>query len=190
MLFVHDGLKLFFVHEEVGRIFCMNRSATLNRSAIFFVNQEFCQFFLCMKRSSIFLCSLRGFVNIKCPVVSLIIRHWRDKVIFFILRRKIKDFRDFTTISQTWICLFLLFIVLLKFIVLCWRLKYKDNLNIKIILYSWFLWLSYQFLLYVLWLCLGLIRSPCGVCPVIKNCCDSGSIRPQTCQYFKDWLDF
>lgn len=36
----------------------------------------------------------------------------------------------------------------------------------------------------------GLILSPCGVCPVIKNCGDAGSIRPTTCQYFKDWLDF
>jgi len=34
----------------------------------------------------------------------------------------------------------------------------------------------------------GLVRSPCGVCPVMKYCGDVGSVTPATCQYFKDWL--
>ncbi|XP_023339941.1 probable DNA-directed RNA polymerase III subunit RPC6 [Eurytemora carolleeae] len=36
----------------------------------------------------------------------------------------------------------------------------------------------------------GFVRSPCGVCPVIQDCGESGLINPSSCQYFKDWLDF
>jgi len=36
----------------------------------------------------------------------------------------------------------------------------------------------------------GLVRSPCGVCPVIKDCGDKGSITPATCQYLQEWLEF
>jgi len=35
----------------------------------------------------------------------------------------------------------------------------------------------------------GLVRSPCGVCPVIKNCGEVGSVTPATCLYMKEWLD-
>ena len=35
----------------------------------------------------------------------------------------------------------------------------------------------------------GLVRSPCGVCPVIKNCSNVGSVTPTTCEYMADWLD-
>ncbi|XP_051166706.1 DNA-directed RNA polymerase III subunit RPC6 [Leptopilina boulardi] len=36
----------------------------------------------------------------------------------------------------------------------------------------------------------GLIGSPCGVCPVRKNCCDEGEITPSKCLYFTQWLEF
>ena len=49
-------------------------------------------------------------------------------------------------------------------------------------------WSSIFFLL--LFFNLGLVRSPCGVCPVIKDCGESGSITPATCQYLKDWIQF
>ena len=35
----------------------------------------------------------------------------------------------------------------------------------------------------------GLARCPCGVCPIMRKCGDKGSIRPQTCEYFRDWLE-
>ncbi|XP_046751042.1 probable DNA-directed RNA polymerase III subunit RPC6 [Diprion similis] len=35
----------------------------------------------------------------------------------------------------------------------------------------------------------GLIRTPCGVCPVRKNCCDIGEITPKKCHYIKEWLE-
>lgn len=35
----------------------------------------------------------------------------------------------------------------------------------------------------------GLMRIPCGVCPVIKNCYSGGQVSPETCVYMKDWLD-
>merc|ERR1719466_97731 len=35
----------------------------------------------------------------------------------------------------------------------------------------------------------GLARCPCGVCPIMRRCGDKGSIRPQTCEYFRDWLE-
>jgi len=35
----------------------------------------------------------------------------------------------------------------------------------------------------------GLARCPCGVCPVIRRCGDRGNIRPETCNYFTDWLE-
>lgn len=36
----------------------------------------------------------------------------------------------------------------------------------------------------------GLMRVPCGVCPVVKECHDNGKVSPSTCIYIKDWLDF
>ncbi|XP_012542500.1 probable DNA-directed RNA polymerase III subunit RPC6 [Monomorium pharaonis] len=35
----------------------------------------------------------------------------------------------------------------------------------------------------------GLIRTPCGLCPVKKKCHDEGPITPIKCQYIKDWLE-
>ncbi|KAK7105095.1 DNA-directed RNA polymerase III subunit RPC6-like [Littorina saxatilis] len=35
----------------------------------------------------------------------------------------------------------------------------------------------------------GLMRVPCGVCPVIDQCQDEGAISPATCVYLKDWLN-
>ena len=34
----------------------------------------------------------------------------------------------------------------------------------------------------------GLIRIPCGICPVSKNCSDIGAVTPTKCVYLKDWL--
>ncbi|KAH3856902.1 DNA-directed RNA polymerase III subunit RPC6-like [Dreissena polymorpha] len=34
----------------------------------------------------------------------------------------------------------------------------------------------------------GLMRMPCGSCPVIQNCHVGGAVSPTTCVYFKDWL--
>lgn len=36
----------------------------------------------------------------------------------------------------------------------------------------------------------GFSRMPCGVCPVINQCCDGGAISPSSCAYLKDWLNF
>ncbi|XP_035727969.1 probable DNA-directed RNA polymerase III subunit RPC6 isoform X1 [Vespa mandarinia] len=35
----------------------------------------------------------------------------------------------------------------------------------------------------------GLIKVPCGVCPVRKNCCDIGDVTPTKCQYIMEWMD-
>jgi len=35
----------------------------------------------------------------------------------------------------------------------------------------------------------GLMRVPCGVCPVVRNCCPGGTVSPQTCIYLKEWLE-
>lgn len=35
----------------------------------------------------------------------------------------------------------------------------------------------------------GLVRAPCGVCPVFRDCAhDIGAVNPNTCQYIKEWL--
>ncbi|KAG1650907.1 DNA-directed RNA polymerase III subunit RPC6 [Nymphon striatum] len=36
----------------------------------------------------------------------------------------------------------------------------------------------------------GLMRIPCGVCPVFSDCQPNGVISPTTCVYMKDWLGF
>ncbi|XP_015187952.1 PREDICTED: DNA-directed RNA polymerase III subunit RPC6 isoform X2 [Polistes dominula] len=36
----------------------------------------------------------------------------------------------------------------------------------------------------------GLLKAPCGVCPVMKNCCDIGDVTPTKCLYMKEWLEF
>jgi len=35
----------------------------------------------------------------------------------------------------------------------------------------------------------GLASCPCGVCPIIRQCGDRGTVTPTTCQYFVDWLE-
>lgn len=35
----------------------------------------------------------------------------------------------------------------------------------------------------------GLVQTPCGICPVISNCSDVGSITPKTCAYLFEWLE-
>ncbi|XP_046545138.1 DNA-directed RNA polymerase III subunit RPC6-like [Haliotis rubra] len=35
----------------------------------------------------------------------------------------------------------------------------------------------------------GLVRIPCGTCPVFDQCHDGGIVSPQTCVYMKEWLD-
>ncbi|KAM7363691.1 RNA polymerase III subunit F isoform 1-T5 [Cochliomyia hominivorax] len=35
----------------------------------------------------------------------------------------------------------------------------------------------------------GLVQTPCGICPVIKNCSKCGDVTPTKCQYMKEWLD-
>lgn len=36
----------------------------------------------------------------------------------------------------------------------------------------------------------GLVRTPCGVCPVMHDCHEGGDISPSTCIYFNDWYEF
>ncbi|XP_023314890.1 DNA-directed RNA polymerase III subunit RPC6-like [Trichogramma pretiosum] len=36
----------------------------------------------------------------------------------------------------------------------------------------------------------GLVKSPCGLCPVRKDCSDVGNITPNTCQYLGEWLSY
>ena len=36
----------------------------------------------------------------------------------------------------------------------------------------------------------GLMKVPCGSCPVVKDCYDNGKISPITCIYLNEWLDF
>ncbi|XP_029659439.1 probable DNA-directed RNA polymerase III subunit RPC6 [Formica exsecta] len=35
----------------------------------------------------------------------------------------------------------------------------------------------------------GLIRTPCGMCPVRKQCFDDGPVTSIKCQYIREWLD-
>lgn len=35
----------------------------------------------------------------------------------------------------------------------------------------------------------GLVQTPCGICPVIQNCSDVGSVTPKTCAYMSEWLE-
>lgn len=35
----------------------------------------------------------------------------------------------------------------------------------------------------------GLAQTPCGVCPIIKNCAMQGDVTPITCQYLSEWLE-
>ncbi|XP_043207160.1 DNA-directed RNA polymerase III subunit RPC6-like isoform X1 [Amphibalanus amphitrite] len=35
----------------------------------------------------------------------------------------------------------------------------------------------------------GLVKTPCGICPVIDQCSDVGSVTPKHCLYLKDWLE-
>lgn len=35
----------------------------------------------------------------------------------------------------------------------------------------------------------GLMRTPCGVCPVFNECCEGGVVSPSKCIYLKEWLE-
>ena len=35
-----------------------------------------------------------------------------------------------------------------------------------------------------------IVRNPCGICPVFKDCHTDGLITPETCVYLNKWLDF
>ncbi|XP_074104213.1 RNA polymerase III subunit F [Cotesia typhae] len=35
----------------------------------------------------------------------------------------------------------------------------------------------------------GLMKTPCGFCPVRRNCNDLGDVTPLKCSYFNEWLD-
>ena len=34
----------------------------------------------------------------------------------------------------------------------------------------------------------GLMRLPCGGCPVIKDCSDRGAVNPRKCTYVTEWF--
>ncbi|KAG8014925.1 DNA-directed RNA polymerase III subunit RPC6 [Nibea albiflora] len=36
----------------------------------------------------------------------------------------------------------------------------------------------------------GLVRTPCGLCPVFDDCHEGGEISPSNCIYMMEWLDF
>ncbi|XP_043552271.1 DNA-directed RNA polymerase III subunit RPC6 isoform X1 [Chiloscyllium punctatum] len=36
----------------------------------------------------------------------------------------------------------------------------------------------------------GLMRTPCGMCPVFDDCHEGGEISPSTCIYMTEWLEF
>ncbi|XP_044009676.1 probable DNA-directed RNA polymerase III subunit RPC6 [Aphidius gifuensis] len=35
----------------------------------------------------------------------------------------------------------------------------------------------------------GIVVTPCGLCPVKKDCCDTGDITPVKCEYINKWLE-
>ncbi|KAG8228434.1 hypothetical protein J437_LFUL003911 [Ladona fulva] len=35
----------------------------------------------------------------------------------------------------------------------------------------------------------GLVKMPCGICPVMKHCSSLGSVNPRKCVYMKEWLE-
>jgi DNA-directed RNA polymerase III subunit RPC6 len=35
----------------------------------------------------------------------------------------------------------------------------------------------------------GLARTPCGICPVFKECTPNGLVNPKSCQYLTKWLN-
>ena len=36
----------------------------------------------------------------------------------------------------------------------------------------------------------GLVRTPCGLCPVFDDCHEGGEISPSNCIYMTEWLEF
>uniref|UniRef100_A0A3Q0RFF6 DNA-directed RNA polymerase III subunit RPC6 n=1 Tax=Amphilophus citrinellus TaxID=61819 RepID=A0A3Q0RFF6_AMPCI len=36
----------------------------------------------------------------------------------------------------------------------------------------------------------GLVKTPCGLCPVFDDCHEGGEISPSSCIYMSEWLDF
>ncbi|CAG9821552.1 unnamed protein product [Phaedon cochleariae] len=35
----------------------------------------------------------------------------------------------------------------------------------------------------------GLVKTTCGICPVVNRCADTGHINPKDCSYFAEWLN-
>lgn len=35
----------------------------------------------------------------------------------------------------------------------------------------------------------GLVQTPCGICPLIKNCSDRGNVTAKACVYLNEWLE-
>lgn len=35
----------------------------------------------------------------------------------------------------------------------------------------------------------GIVRTPCGVCPVSQFCSEIGSVTPKKCEYLREWLE-
>lgn len=35
----------------------------------------------------------------------------------------------------------------------------------------------------------GIVTTPCGLCPVKKDCCETGDISPAKCEYINKWLE-
>lgn len=36
----------------------------------------------------------------------------------------------------------------------------------------------------------GIVRSPCGICPIEERCSKDGKINPPVCVYVSDWLEY
>lgn len=36
----------------------------------------------------------------------------------------------------------------------------------------------------------GLVKTPCGLCPVFDDCQEGGEISPSNCIYMSEWLNF
>ncbi|KAK0087247.1 hypothetical protein PV325_001403 [Microctonus aethiopoides] len=35
----------------------------------------------------------------------------------------------------------------------------------------------------------GFTKTPCGLCPIMANCCDVGDVTPTKCEYITEWMD-
>ena len=34
----------------------------------------------------------------------------------------------------------------------------------------------------------GIVKTTCGICPIVNRCADTGLINPKVCNYFTEWL--